>query len=319
MLEQKAFLQTALQEFHITLQDKQLDQLLTFYELLVEKNKVMNLTAITEFEEVVFKHFLDSLAICKVSFDGEKSRFQINGTDVSDADQADPEDQKNQIKKKASLIDVGCGAGFPGMVIAIAYPNVQVTLLDSLQKRVRFLQEVIEKLALANCNAVHFRAEEAARMKEYRDRYDFAVSRAVANLSTLSEYCLPYVKPGGYFIAYKSEKIHEEAPAAQKAIKILGGKFASETEFYLPDSIQMGLAAQSVIGDMNAASKDDNSMGKLSETGKKSEQKSSSQGDQVDQVDSRGAGYRNLYVIKKTGPTPAKYPRKAPLPAKQPL
>ena len=174
-------------------------------------------------------------------------------------------------EKKTSLIDVGCGAGFPGMVIAIAYPDVQVTLLDSLQKRVGFLQEVIEKLAIANCGAVHFRAEEAARMKDYRDRFDFVVSRAVANLSTLSEYCLPYVKPGGYFVAYKSEKIRQEAPAAQKAIKLLGGKFASETEFYLPEGFE------------------------------------------------QGSSYRNLYVIKKTGPTPAKYPRKAPLPAKQPL
>ncbi len=313
-MEQKEYLKTALQEFHITLQDKQLDQLLTFYDLLVEKNKVMNLTAITEFEEVVFKHFLDSLAICKVSFDGKTSMFQANKAEMTDADSTDQVNRANQNKRKASLIDVGCGAGFPGMVIAIAYPEVQVTLLDSLQKRVGFLGEVIEKLAIANCSAVHFRAEEAARMKEYRDRYDFAVSRAVANLSTLSEYCLPYVKPGGYFIAYKSEKIREEAPAAQKAIKLLGGKFASETEFYLPDSIQTGLDIQSSKGNM-----DDGGREKISETGKKSEQKISSQGDRADRTDSRGAGYRNLYVIKKTGPTPAKYPRKAPLPAKKPL
>ncbi len=164
-MEQKEYLKTALQEFHITLQDKQLDQLLTFYDLLVEKNKVMNLTAITEFEEVVFKHFLDSLAICKVSFDGKTSMFQANKAEMTDADSTDQVNRANQNKRKASLIDVGCGAGFPGMVIAIAYPEVQVTLLDSLQKIVGFLVEVIEKLAIANCSAVHFRAEEASRIK----------------------------------------------------------------------------------------------------------------------------------------------------------
>ena len=302
-MEQREYLSKALQEFHISLNDEQLDQLLTFYALLVEKNKVMNLTAITEFEEVVFKHFLDSLAICKVSFDRMASPFT---EDVAEEGSESSGGQKKQI----CLIDVGCGAGFPGMVIAIAYPDVQVTLLDSLQKRVGFLQEVIEKLALANCSAVHFRAEEAARMKEYRDSYDFVVSRAVANLSTLSEYCLPYVKPGGYFIAYKSEKIRQEAPAAQKAIQLLGGKFASQTEFFLPDS---SLQTEKNISE-NDEKTDSNTADNKSETAVQFS------GQSVEEQDShKGSGYRNLYVIKKVSPTPAKYPRKAPLPAKQPL
>lgn len=208
-MNQKQYLTDILQQQNIALPERQTEQLLLFYELLVEKNKVMNLTAITQFEEVCSKHFADSLSIARL-----EEFLQI-------------------AERGEKLIDVGCGAGFPGLVLAIAYPPLQVTLLDSLQKRVNFLCEVIEKLALDNCVAIHGRAEETARKKEHREQYHLAVSRAVANLATLSEYCLPFVKQDGLFVAYKSGKVKEEAPLAEDAIRLLGGTFERQEEFYL--------------------------------------------------------------------------------------
>ena len=168
----------------------------------------MNLTTITDYDEVMKKHFIDSISLCK-AYDTEK---------------------------KISVIDVGCGAGFPGLALKIAYPNFKVTLLDSLNKRVQFLEAVIEKLGLTEITCIHGRAEDFAKKGKLRESFDLVVSRAVANLSTLSEYCLPYAKIGGYFIPYKSEKVSEELKTATKAVQILGGKLERQVEFDLPDT-----------------------------------------------------------------------------------
>lgn len=192
----------------VTLSEKQIQQFLTYYEMLVEWNEVMNLTAITEYNEVMKKHFVDSLSLI----------------------------QTYDVNKNVSVIDVGTGAGFPGLALKIAYPNMKVTLLDSLNKRINFLNAVIEKLGLTDVETVHGRAEDFAKPDKLRERFDLCVSRAVANLTTLSEYCLPFVKVGGEFISYKSEKISEEMENAKKAISLLGGKFDRSKDFNLPDS-----------------------------------------------------------------------------------
>lgn len=228
-----------LQDLGLNPSDGQIEQFIKYYELLVEWNSFMNLTAITEFDEVCLKHFVDSVSLCKA----------IDCTE----------------KKK--VIDIGTGAGFPGIPLKIMFPNLKITLLDSLGKRVKFLNEVIQKLGLTDIEAIHGRAEDFVKEKGSREGYDLCVSRAVANLSTLSEYCLPYVKKEGYFISYKSEKIVEESKAASHAIEILGGKITGQVEFQLPNS------------DI----------------------------------------YRNLFMIQKVKSTPAKYPRKAGLPSKEPL
>jgi 16S rRNA (guanine527-N7)-methyltransferase len=201
-------LENGAKELGISLDDMQIEKFLIYYELLVEWNSFMNLTAITGFNDVCTKHFIDSISLCKC--------IDCNG--------------------ELELIDVGTGAGFPGIPLKIVFPNLKITLLDSLGKRVKFLNEVINKLGLSNINAIHGRAEDFARPDQLREKFDVCVSRAVANLSTLSEYCLPYVKSGGYFVAYKSEKINEEVIAADKAISILGGAIDKQVEFTLPES-----------------------------------------------------------------------------------
>lgn len=201
-----------LEQLSITLSGEQKQQFLTYYEYLVEKNKVMNLTAITEYEEVITKHFLDSLAVVKTScFKPEKLAGK-------------------------RLIDIGTGAGFPGIPLKIAFPKLEILLLDSLNKRINFLNEVTEMLGLTKINTVHGRAEDYAKQKGYRESFDFCVSRAVANLSTLSEYCIPFVKPGGCFISYKSGSVDQELIQAEKAVKILGGQREEVVRFSLADT-----------------------------------------------------------------------------------
>lgn len=200
-------LENGLEKLHIDVSREKIDQLLKFYEMLIKKNEVMNLTAITDYEEVVVKHFLDSVSITKLFV---------------------PTNEK--------IIDVGCGAGFPGLPLKIVFPDTKVTLLDSLNKRVIFLREIIDELGLKDIEAVHGRAEDFAANPSYREKYDISVSRAVANMTTLSEYCLPFVKKGGCFVAYKSEKGPEEMEQAHKAIDDLGGKLSKEESFALPDT-----------------------------------------------------------------------------------
>ena len=238
----------AVSEFGIELTEKQLNQFEEYFHLLVEWNEKMNLTAITEREDVYLKHFLDSLSIVKVF----------------------PELNKTVNSGEFSLIDVGTGAGFPGIPLKILFPNANVTLMDSLNKRITFLNEVVNTLNLnesGSIECIHARAEELAQNKEYREQYDLVVSRAVANLSTLTEYCLPFAKVSGYFIPYKSEKAGEEIAAAANAIFLCGGTLKKEVSFVLPGS------------DLK----------------------------------------RSLIIIEKRQNTAKKYPRKAGMPAKNPL
>lgn len=193
-------------QFGVELNEKQLSQFLRYYEMLIDWNEKINLTAITEFEEVLKKHFLDSISIGRLLIQDES----------------------------VSILDIGTGAGFPGIPIKIAFPDTKVILLDSLNKRVIFLNEVIKELSLDNIMALHGRAEDFAKKEDMREQFDFCVSRAVANLSSLSEFCLPYVKVGGTFISYKSEKAKEELEASENAISILGGGNVKTDEFLLP-------------------------------------------------------------------------------------
>lgn len=194
----------------IELTAHQIDQFYDYYELLIHWNSMVNLTAITQMEEVVTKHFVDSLTLKKIIVDIEQ--------------------------KPLKLIDVGTGAGFPGIPLKIVFPELEVTLLDSLNKRVKFLNEVIENLQLKGITAVHGRAEDMGRDKVSRETYDLCVSRAVANLATLSEYCMPFVKTGGYFIPYKSGKLEEELENGKGAVRKLSGEIDDILTFTLPNA-----------------------------------------------------------------------------------
>lgn len=246
-----------LEYLNITVTDRMIEQFMMYYEMLIEKNKVMNLTAITEFDEVIEKHFIDSLMVARVQ----------------------------PLGAPLYIIDLGTGAGFPGIPLKIAFPQLNIVLADSLNKRIKFLEEVIDALELngstannsfsnadpqeniGTITAVHGRAEDLGRQPLFREQFDLCVSRAVANLATLSEYCMPFVKVGGAFIPYKSGNVDEELAQSNNAIKILGGSVDKYEKMVLPGT------------DIS----------------------------------------RSFIVIRKTAPIKKKYPRKAGTPGKEPL
>ena len=203
----KEELAKAAAEYGISLSDTQMEQYNRYFELLVEWNEKINLTAITEPKEVAIKHMIDSMT----AYD------------------------ENLFKDGTTVIDVGTGAGFPGLPLKIFCPEIKLTLMDSLNKRIKFLQTVVEELGLKDVECVHARAEEGARNKKYRESFDIAVSRAVARLPILCEYCLPFVKKGGHFIALKGMQYHDEAEEAAKAIKVMGGSRTEIRPVKLPE------------------------------------------------------------------------------------
>ena len=206
-MENNSLLQDEMKKQEIELTDEQIGQFNLYYELLVDKNKVMNLTAITVYDDVVRKHFIDSAMIAR----------KLN---------------MNQIR---NMCDIGTGAGFPGIPLKIIYPHMHVTLVDSVGKRVNFLSDVVDKLQLKDVETVHSRTEDLARNPKYREKFDLVTARAVASMNVLSEYCLPYVKIGGKFAAYKSGNVQDELESAKKAISILGGKIDSVDVFKMYD------------------------------------------------------------------------------------
>lgn len=206
MEEFKREFEKYLEKMSISLNKEQYDQFYAYMVLLIEWNEKINLTAITEPQEIILKHFVDSLTIAKYIEEGK------------------------------TIIDMGTGAGFPGIPLKIYRNDVKVVLADSLNKRIKFLNEVIEKLQLKNIETIHCRAEELGKNKEYREKFDYATSRAVANLSTLSEYLLPFVKLNGSGVFMKTMEIDEELENAKKAIKILGGRIEKVDKFEIPES-----------------------------------------------------------------------------------
>lgn len=197
-----------LEEFEIDYNDETIEKFKVYKELLKEWNEKINITAITDDNEIDIKHFLDSITVLKTGY----------------------------IKSGQKIIDVGTGGGFPGIPIKIMEEGTEVVLLDSLNKRINFLNEVINNLGLKNIKAIHGRAEDFGLNSEYREKFDVVVSRAVASLNILSEYCLPFVKVGGYFIALKGPEIKNEMEESKKALKVLGAKIVDKIDMTLPSS-----------------------------------------------------------------------------------
>ncbi len=208
-------LQDSLKKCDLNITPAAREKLGIYYHLLIEWNERMNLTALTSAEDVACKHFCDSLTLLK---------YEI-------------------IPENATLIDVGTGAGFPGMALKAARPDLRVTLLDSLNKRLIFLSEVCREMGADDVRLIHSRAEDAGREEEYREKYDYAVSRAVAPLNVLCEYCLPFVKLGGMFLAMKGKDAEEELSSAQNAIRALGAEVERIHTFELPDAGQRSIIA----------------------------------------------------------------------------
>lgn len=208
MSDKLLYIKEQFENYSISLSDMQLEQFYQFYELLIEKNKVMNLTGITDFEEVVEKHFIDSVLLCQV----------IN------------------LDKKLFVLDLGTGAGFPGIPLKIVFPELNIVLADSLNKRIKFLDEVILSLELTDISTRHGRAEELARDPSFRENFELCISRAVSNLSTLEEYCLPFVQIGGKFISYKSGEVDQEVESSKNACRVLGGNMEKIYPFTLKNS-----------------------------------------------------------------------------------
>ncbi|MDP4180181.1 MAG: 16S rRNA (guanine(527)-N(7))-methyltransferase RsmG [Bacillota bacterium] len=230
-------LNEGLNEFSVSLEKDQINEFIKYKDILKEWNEKINITAIEDDKEIIVKHFIDSLSIIP---------YMEN--------------------KNLRLIDIGTGGGFPGIPLKIAYKNLDITLLDSLDKRIKFLSTVINELGLKNIRACHSRAEDFGLAADNREKYDIATARAVANLPVLLEYCLPFVKVGGIFIAMKGSSI-EEIDTSKKALEVLGGKIEKVDTINLPMS---------------------------------------------DAV-------RNIIVVRKVNKTPAKYPRKAGKPSKEPI
>lgn len=207
-MDERQLLLEGAKDLNISLSDEQIEQFMKYKALLLEWNEKMNLTAITDDIEVITKHFLDCLTV-QSSMD---------------------------LTKVKTLIDVGTGAGFPGLVIKIAFPHIQMTLVDSLKKRLNFLDTVISELGLKGVECVHGRAEDIGKNKAYRENFEVCASRAVANLAVLSEYTLPFVKQGGYLIALKGQKLDEELEQGKKAIKILGGVIDEVIDVVVPST-----------------------------------------------------------------------------------
>ncbi len=226
-----------LKEINININEKIADKFYKYTNMLLEWNEKINLTAITEISDIILKHYIDSLTINKY------------------------------IKEQNTIIDIGTGAGFPGIPLKIVNPNNKFILVDSLNKRINFLKEVEKELNLQDIEMIHSRVEDLAKIKEYREKIDLAVSRAVANLSTLLEYMLPFVKENGLCICMKGPNITQEVEDSKKAIEILGGKIEKIEKINLP-------------------------------------------GSEIE---------RNIILIRKINKTPNKYPRKAGMPAKQPI
>jgi len=232
-------LENAFEQLQITITDKIVNKFQKYMELVLAWNEKVNLTAVTERDEFIKKHFIDSI-LC-ADFD--------------------------ELKNANTIIDVGTGAGFPGVPLALIFPEKQFLLIDSLNKRMKILEEMLSEIEVSNVSVLHTRAEDLAHKKEYRETFDICVSRAVANLAVLSEYCLPFINLGGFFISYKGPSALEELAQADKAIKLLGGEVKDIVKKELEDF------------DLD----------------------------------------HNMVIIKKERHTPNKYPRKAGIPAKEPL